>query len=93
MLDEGRKNPYEAGYRAGIRDVSIAADHMMPAAWSIGVGSYRVNVFKPSDVKEAFALPENEVPVLLLPLGYPADDAKPSHLHFESKAINEIVSV
>lgn len=40
-LDENAdwKNPYEAGYRAGIQDVSIAADHMMLAAWNIGVGS------------------------------------------------------
>lgn len=87
------KNPYEEGYRAGIQDVSIVADHMMLAAWNIGVGSCWVNAFRPSDVKEAFGLSNNETPVLLMPLGYPADGAKPSHLHTESKAKEDIVRV
>ena len=85
------KNPYEEGCRAGIQDVSIVADHMMLTAWDIGVGSCWVNAFKPSEVKEAFGLPENEIPVLLLPLGYPAEDSKPARLHSESKAREEII--
>ncbi len=94
-LDEASdwKNPYEAGYRAGIQDVSIVADHMMLAAWNIGVGSCWVNAFRPSDVKKEFGLPEKETPVLLMPLGYPADGAKPSHLHAESKPNDEIIRV
>lgn len=87
------KNPYEAGYRAGIQDVSIVADHMMLTAWDIGVGSCWVNAFRPSDVKEAFGLPENETPILLLPLGYPAEDSKPSKLHTASKDSEEIIRV
>ncbi len=94
-LDENAdwKNPYEEGYRAGIQDVSIVADHMMLAAWNIGVGSCWVNAFRPSDVKAAFDIPDNEAPVLLMPLGYPADDCKPAHLHKESKAMDEVVRV
>ena len=94
-LDENAdwKNPYEAGYRAGIQDVSIVADHMMLTAWSLGVGSCWVNAFRPSDVKEAFGLPANEVPVLLLPLGYPAEDARPSKLHAASKNTEALISV
>lgn len=87
------KNPYEEGYRAGIQDVSIVADHMMLTAWDIGVGSCWVNAFRPSDVKEAFELPENETPVLLLPLGYPDDDAQPSKLHTASKDLEEVIRV
>ena len=85
------KSPLEAGCRAGIQDVSIAADHMMLAARDIGVGSCWVNYFKPSEVKAAFDLPENETPVLLLTLGYPAEDAKPAKLHEESKRMDEVV--
>ena len=94
-LDENAdwKNPYESGYRAGIQDVSIVADHMMLAAWNIGVGSCWVNAFRPSDVKAAFNIPDNETPVLLMPLGYPADDCKPAHLHAESKSKEEIVHI
>lgn len=94
-LDENAdwKNPYEEGYRAGIQDVSIVADHMMLAAWDIGVGSCWVNAFRPSDVKAAFNLPENETPVLLMPLGYPAKDSEPSKLHTASKDLEEIIRV
>lgn len=91
--DADWKNPYEEGYRAGIQDVSIVADHMMLTAWDIGVGSCWVNAFRPSDVKEAFGLPENEVPVLLLPLGYPAEDSHPSKLHAATKAPEDIINV
>ncbi len=92
-LDETEdwKSPLEAGCRAGIQDVSIVADHMMLAAWDRGVGSCWVNYFKPSEVKAAFDLPKNETPVLLMTLGYPADDAKPLKLHYESKTVSEIV--
>ena len=85
------KSPLEAGCRAGIQDVSIVADHMMLAAWDIGVGSCWVNYFKPSEVKEAFDLLENETPVLLMTLGYPAGDSKALNLHYESKDMNEII--
>lgn len=89
--DEDWKSPLESGCRAGIQDVSIVADHMMLAAWDIGVGSCWVNYFRPSEVKAAFDLPQNETPVLLLTLGYPADDAKPMKLHKESKTMGEVV--
>lgn len=88
---EDWKSPLEKGCRAGIQDVSIVADHMMLAAWNIGIGSCWVNYFKPSEVKAAFSLPEDETPVLLMTLGYPADDSKPARLHGESKRSDDIV--
>lgn len=91
--DEDWKSPLEAGCRAGIQDVSIVADHMMLAAWNIGVGSCWVNYFKPSEVKAAFNLPGNETPVLLLTLGYPAEDAEPLKLHDTSRPMDEVVKV
>ena len=94
-LDENAdwKSPLEAGCRAGVQDVSIVADHMMLEAWNIGIGSCWVNYFKPSEVKAAFNLPENETPVLLMTLGYPAEDSKPMQLHYASKQIEEVVKV
>ena len=91
--DEDWKSPLEPGCRAGIQDVSIVADHMMLAAWNVGVGSCWVNYFKPSEVKEAFGLPDDETPVLLMTLGYPAGDAKPAKLHAASKSMDEIVKI
>ena len=42
-------------------------------------------------VKEVYNLPENYVPVAILPIGYPAEDAKPSERHFERKSLDEIL--
>lgn len=88
---EDWKSPLEEGCRAGIQDVSIVADHMMLEAWNIGVGSCWVNLFKPSEVKTAFDLPEDETPVLLMTLGYPADESRPAKMHFSSRSSDEIV--
>lgn len=94
-LDENAdwKSPLEAGCRAGVQDISIVADHMMLEAWNLGIGSCWVNYFKPSEVKAAFNLPENETPILLMTLGYPAQDAKPMQLHYASKQMDEIVKI
>ena len=36
-------------------------------------------------------LPENEIPLLLMPLGYAAEGAKPGPMHEPCKAIEETV--
>ena len=89
--DEMWKNPFEAGVSAGQQDVSIVATHIMLAAWNLGVGSCWVNYFPNAKVAAAFGLPGNERPVLLMPLGYPARDARPSKAHFEKKPLSETV--
>ncbi len=91
--DEMWKNPFEAGVSAGQQDVSIVATHIMLAAWNLGVGSCWVNYFPNSKVAAAFSLPGNERPVLLMPLGYPAEDAKPSRAHFDKKLLARTVTV
>lgn len=50
---------------------------MMLEAWYIGIGSCWVLLFDPALVKKAFNLPSYIVPVCLLPIGYPAPNAKP----------------
>ena len=87
------KNKRAGGKGSGETDAAIVATHMMLAAWDIGIGSCWVNYFKPSEVKAAFGLPENETPVLLLPLGYPAENSKPAKLHSESKDMSEIIKI
>ena len=89
--NEDWKSKLEAGCRSGVQDVSIVADHMMLTAWDLGIGSCWVNYFRPSEVRAAFGLPECETPVLLMPLGYPAADAAPLQLHFESKQRADVV--
>lgn len=85
------KNPLEEGVHAGVEDVSIVATHAMFAAWELGVGSIWVNFFPNTELERAFDLPEQERSVLLMPLGYAAEDAHPSHLHNESRPLDELV--
>ncbi len=56
-----------------------------------GLGTVWVNFFTPDKAKELFDLPENEVPVLLMPIGYADPDFKPLPNHTAKKALSEIV--
>ncbi|MGI6401982.1 MAG: nitroreductase family protein [Thermoguttaceae bacterium] len=89
--DEEWKNPLEEGVTAGIEDVSIIATHVMLQAEELGIGSCWVNYFANSKIAEAFDIPKNERVVLLLTLGYPAADAKPSPMHLKRKDIDSYV--
>jgi len=65
-------NVMRPNYTYGEVDASIVTTHMMLAAWELGVGSVWVGHFNDEEVKKAFNLPENIVPVAFLPLGYAA---------------------
>ncbi|MCQ2486709.1 MAG: nitroreductase family protein [Clostridia bacterium] len=70
-------NPLEEGHKSGDQDIAIVATHMMMEAWELGVGSCWVCYFVPQKCKDLFNLPENEEPVMLLPMGYPSENAAP----------------
>lgn len=89
--NEDWKNPLENGVHSGIQDVSIVATHIMLQAWELGVGTCWVNYFSPSRLEKEFALPENEKAVLLMPVGYPAEDSEPLVMHSQYKDISETV--
>ena len=89
--NEQWRSPLEEGITSGQQDVSIVATHMMLAAWDLGIGSCWVNFFPQSETGRAFGLPENEKPVLLLPIGYPGEKAKPSPMHSQRKPLEELV--
>ena len=87
-------NPKQPGIHSGEQDVSIVATHMMLEAWSLGVASCWVNLFQNNELERAFDLPDNEKSVLIMPLGYAADDAMPvEKWHFGYKKIEETVTV
>ena len=69
------------GADGGPVDASIVTTQMMLQAFELGVGSTWVGSFDPQKVRTLFKLPENYVPIALLPLGYPAVDAVPSPRH------------
>lgn len=72
-------------------DCSIVITHMMMEIQDMGLGSCAVGYFDPAQAKEVFELPENMHPVLLLPFGYPADDAAPSERHTQYRDKAEMV--
>ncbi|MDD3416688.1 MAG: nitroreductase [Clostridia bacterium] len=86
-------NPKQEGIHSGEQDVSIVATHMMLEAWNIGIASCWVNLFPNDELAEAFHLPKNEKAVLLMPLGYAAEDAEPiEKWHNGYKQISETVT-
>lgn len=90
--DEDWKNRLEEGVHSGVQDVSIVATHVMLEAWECGVGSCWVNFFSPTELHKIMGLPENEEVVLIMPIGYPADDAAPLEtMHSVYKDLSETV--
>jgi len=78
-------------FNLGIVDASIVTTHMMLEVSDLGLGATWVQYFDPDYIVKEFSLPENIVPVTLLPLGYPAEDAAPSDMHTSRKTLDETV--
>jgi nitroreductase len=85
------KNKLLPGYESGETDAAIVCTHMMLEAWELGVGSCWVGYFNPEQVAQVLGLPENVQVCALLPMGYPAEDAKPLPLHSQFRPAEEIV--
>lgn len=85
------KNKREEGYNSGEQDISIAATTMMYEARSLGIHSLWIRGFNSKVAKEIFNLPENIIPGMMLALGYPSENSKPSDWHFKRKKIDEII--
>lgn len=84
---------YPGGVRdSGIEDASIVATHLMLGAAATDVDSCWVNCFDPDKLHAALGLPENEEILMLLDLGYAADDAGPLPNHFSRKPLSETVT-
>jgi nitroreductase len=87
-----------AGYKKGIPvtdkgdwymfDTALAAQNMMLAAHSLGLGTVAIGYFDAPKVAEILQLPANARVVLLLPLGYPAEEPTAPR----RKELTEIVS-
>ncbi|MDR0861844.1 MAG: nitroreductase family protein [Oscillospiraceae bacterium] len=79
------------GSNSGSIDASIATTHMMLQAADLGLGSIWVGMFDAAKLAAEFALPENIVPVALLPLGYPAEGTEPFALHYQRGALDSFL--
>lgn len=81
-----------SGVDEGIVDASIVTTHMMLEAWELGVGSCWVGAYDENEVRRRFKLPQEIVPVSILVMGYPADDANPAPPHFKRFSIENTVN-
>lgn len=90
-VDEEWQNPFENNIRSGVQDVSIVATHIMLAAKEQGLDTCWCDYFPNSKLEDAFYLPKNEKAVLLMPIGYADESAKPSQFHNSKKDIDQIV--
>jgi nitroreductase len=85
------KNKLMPGYESGETDAAIVCTHMMLEAEELGLGACWVGYFDAAKVAQVLELPENVTVSALLPLGYPAEDAKPLPLHSQFRDAAEIV--
>ena len=77
---------------SGAEDATIVATHMILAAADEGVNSCWLNFFDPEKVAEALGLPENEEVLMLMDLGYAAEEGIPLANHGSRKPLSETVT-
>lgn len=80
------------GKNHGEIDAAIAATQMMLQAADLGLGTTYVGMFDPEKLRSAFPELAGLTPIALLPLGYPAETARPSRLHTDRKPLEELVT-
>jgi len=68
-------------------DVAIVMDHLILAATNLGLGTCWVAAFNEQAARAELALPDDVMPLIFTPLGYPADEAKSR----ERKPLSELV--
>lgn len=73
-------------------DASIVATHMMLEISNLGLGSTWVGQFDSEKLREAYSLPDNYIPIVILPIGYPGKTSKPHSNHNKRFSIEKTVS-
>ena len=88
---ESWKRIYDGALSSPV-DATIVTTYTMLAAQNEGVGSCWVGVFNADDVANALGLPKEVRVTSLLPIGYPADDAKPLEMHSQYRDLDDTVT-
>jgi len=72
-------------------DASIALTHMMLKAADLGLGTVWVGIFDHDELHEQFNIPEEYEIVSIMPVGYPAENSKPSAFHEDRLPLEDTV--
>lgn len=73
-------------------DGSIIATHIWLAVQDEGLGTTWVGWFDPNKLQELIPEMQGYDLIAIFPIGYPAEDAKPSNRHEDRRAVNEVVT-
>ena len=73
-------------------DGAIVATHLMLAVQDEGLATTWVGYFDAPKLKEIFPEMKDFDLIAIFPVGYPAEDAKPSNRHEDRKNISEVVT-
>ena len=72
-------------------DSCIVATHMMLEATNLGIANIWVEMFDEQILREKFDIPNNLVPICLLPIGYEEDNLPLNPNHLKRKTLEELV--
>ena len=87
-----KEEAYHKGeYTTYEMDSCIVATHMMLEATNLGVDNIWIESFDEAILRDELNIPEELIPVCLLPLGYKADDCPVNPMHSKRKSIEELV--
>ena len=85
------KNQFNPEITSGDVDCSIVLTHMMLEAQDQGVNSCWVAYFDHDLVSKTFELPQNIVPVAIMPMGYGCEGVVPTPNHSNKKPLEEMI--
>ena len=87
-----KEEAYHKGeYSTYEMDSCIVATHMMLEATNVGVDNIWIESYDESILRKEFDIPNEYIPVCILPLGYKIDDCPINPMHDKRKSIDELV--
>ena len=73
-----------------MQDTSIAVTFAMLAVTAVGLGAVWIGAFDPKKVAETMNLPEGQIPVAILPIGYPDEQPERTTRRELSELVHEL---